>query len=330
MTDPDRVLRPLREAEPAIDSLDTYDSPVALLDALRATWHAVERTLRTLLRSDATAPDEIRMTALSPAQMPTETVLAELRRRDLISLELAGRLHELQRAMDRAGESEARPADADVALAVVSQLKAEVSRRGGGPAPETGRGLPSGTAMEPAAADEPDGARGPRRPLYLLGGVATLLVVIAVLVYPLGRESEMERGVAAFAQDSAGVAERHFRAVLEQDVDNVTARLYLGRILRSQGRTAEAADVLRAAARTAPADAAVRRELGYLFLDLAAPASAVEQFRRAVELEPDDPLNWVGLVTSLRAAGDPAAEEWLRRAPAEARTLIQNRPRGRQ
>lgn len=325
MSDTDRVLRPLDEAAAAIEKLESYESPAALQDALRATWHAVEQSLRRLLRSDATAPDDIRMTALSPAQMPVAVVLTELRRRDLISLQLAGRIHELQQALGRA--SGLRPGDADGAARLVEALRAEVAQRAQ---------RAESTDTVPAAADSPTAAParaqsatdttvGPRRPLYVMAGVAVALALVAIAVVLFGGETDLERGIDAFADGRHDVAEQHFRAALYGDDGSVTARLYLARILRGQDRDREAADLLGAAARLAPEDAAVRRELGYLFVELDRTSAAAEQFQHAVELEPDEPLNWVGLVRALRLAGDPAADEWQRRAPEEARAILETR-----
>lgn len=126
MIETGRVLRPLEEAEPAIEQLDTYESPAVLTEALRATWHAVDRTLRTLLRSDASAPDRIRLTALSQDLMSADAVMLELRRREFVSLGLAGRVHELRQALERAESGSVRAADADNAREVVRCLIEEV------------------------------------------------------------------------------------------------------------------------------------------------------------------------------------------------------------
>ena len=338
MIEPDRVLRPLREAEQAIDQLDTYESPAVLTEALRATWHAVDRTLRTLLRSDATAPDSIRMTAMSPEQMPSDDVMQELRRRDLISLGLAGRVHELRQAVARTGTGDARAADADNALEVVRCVSEDVhssARRavhahepavhaGSGPGAEGvnnaavregGDATRSGTAGGAA-----EGGMGERvRPLVLAAVAVVVLIVAGVAVF-IGGESAMDSGIAAFEEDRHADAEQHFRAALDQDDDNTTARLYLARILRTSARHEEAAEVLREASARAPDDPAVRRELGYLFLDLDSPRPAAAQFRRAVEIDAADRLNWLGLVEALNRSGDSAAAaEWLSRAPASVR-----------
>jgi tetratricopeptide (TPR) repeat protein len=359
MTEPDRALRPLQEARPAIERLETYESPAALQEALRATWHAVDRSLRLLLRGEASAPDEVRLAALSPAELPLDAVLTELRRRDRISLGLAGRVHELGQAVRRSESGQPRATDADHALDVVHALELElqgtssvarrepaVSTHGaavrGGAGAESahdeagaGAAAPTQTAPVAEAGSERRGGvaawlRGVsrRRRLWLGGAAAALLVAVVLLVVLLpGRGGELARGVAAFREGRSGQAEQHFRTVLRRDREHVTARLYLARILRDQGRHQEAAQLLREAAGTAPRDAAVRRELGYLLLDLQRPDAAVEQFRMAVELEPDEPLGWVWLVQALYRADDPSADEWLRRAPAPVRAMVEARRR---
>jgi tetratricopeptide (TPR) repeat protein len=301
-----------------------------LTEALRATWHAVDRTLRTLLRSDASAPDRIRLTAMSPEQMTADAVILELRRRDFVSLGLAGRVHELRQALQRADAGGVRAADADNALEVVRCLVEEVHGA-------ARRATNASAAREAAESQTPDevleGDGGPverrrwsgaqTRPVLLAGTAAIVLVAATVAVFLLAGGSEMEKGIAAFSADSVAEAEQHFREALGQDADNNTARLYLARILRREARHQEAAQQLQAAAAHDPGDTAVRRELGYLFMDLNRPRPAAEQFRRAVEIDADDPLNWVGLVQALAKSGDSiAAAEWLRRAPAEARELV--------
>jgi tetratricopeptide (TPR) repeat protein len=330
MMETDRVLRPLRDAEPAIEQLETYESPAALSEALRATSHAVDRTLRTLLRSDASAPDSIRLTAMSPDQMTLDAVLTELRRRDLISLGLAGRVHELRQAVERADRNEVRASDADNAQDVVRCVRDEVR----GAARRAVETPPLAAAQRPPEfagardADEAlvvERAGSIRRPQTLAIGALVLLAAVVVAILLLARSSDLERGVEAFRENRKGVAEQHFRSALERDEENNTARLYLARILREQGRNQEAGQLLRAAVTTDPRDEAVRRELGYLFLGLNRAEAAAQQFRQAVELNAEEPLNWVGLVEALRRAGDPSADEWLRRAPAEAQQMIRQR-----
>ena len=318
MIDADRVLRPLHEAGPSIEKLETYESPAVLAEALRATWLAVDRVLRMTLRSDATVPDSIRMMALSPDQMASDAVIAELRRRDVISLSVAGRAHELAQAVAREG---LRAADADNAQDLVRALRDEITaaaRRSDEP-----RILADSVLdHDPEIGEAVEVSRRPRRGVLIALGMFVLAVAVAI-VWWIARPSHMERGIAAFREGRMAVAEEEFRAVLTDDPDNVTAALYLARLLREDGRNDEAANLLRRAVVRAPNDAAVRRELGYLLLALNRPAVAAEQFQRAVELEPDDAVNWVGVIEAHAAAGDTAAaREWLRRAPAEAQQRV--------
>jgi hypothetical protein len=52
-------------------------------------------------------------------------------------------------------------------------------------------------------------------------------------------------------------------------------------------------------------------------MDLGQPRSAVAQYERALEQEPEEMRNWAGLIRALRALGDPRAERLLRDAPPE-------------
>ena len=329
MIETDRVLRPLEEAEPSIEQLDTYESPAVLTEALRATWHAVDRTLRTLLRSDASAPDRIRLTAMSQELMSADAVMLELRRSDFVSLGLAGRVHELRQALERAESGSVRAADADNAREVVRCVIEEVhgvARRAANAASEREAAPPLEPIAEVAIGRERQRRQwtaAEMRPLVLAGAALIVLIAAVAAVFLLSGGSPLEEGIAAFADGRPAEAEQSFRVALRQDPDDNTARLYLARILRRDGRHEEAGQLLQAAAAHDPDDTAVRRELGYLFMDLARPEFAGQQFQRAVEIDAADPLNWVGLVQALTRSGDTtAAAEWLRRAPAEAREML--------
>jgi hypothetical protein len=311
MIDPDRVLRPLREEAAAIDRLSTYRTPAELSESLVASWRAVERSLRLFVRSDESAPADVRMSALSPTDLPVDALLAALRRTDRISLPLAGRLHELEQAVRRVdGGSDARPADADAAADVIERLEAEVRR--------------VSTVPDVAPADfveeAPVAEHGRSSRVFFV-----LLIVVATgaawLLFA-DRGPDLEPAIAAFAAGDLADAAAGFHAAVAHDSTNVTALLYLGRIHRRERRHEDAATVLRKAVAVDPEDPHVRRELGWLFMDLGSPRSAAEQFEQAREAEPDEPANWIGLIRALRAAGDPSAEQRLREAPPEVRAVL--------
>lgn len=335
MTDADRALAPLEEARAAITKLDAYEKPQELAEALEAIGRAVERSLRQLLRLDASQPEEIRLHALDAEHLPFERVVSLLRGRERISFPLANEVHALRQVVQRAVAGDVRAADADQAFGVVQRLRAEIAAPGAAreqvireddAVMSAAHGAVERGELEEEPHAVPRSARG-----------APLRIALALLVFALGfvayraatgwfGESALEQGVEAFRQGRLGLAERHFRTAL-QESEGATAELYLGRVLRRQGRLDEAGAVLNAARKRYPEDADVLRELGHLLaVDLKRPAAAVPAYRRAVELDSAESANWIALVRALRASGDAAAEQWLRRAPASAQAVLRSGP----
>jgi cytochrome c-type biogenesis protein CcmH/NrfG len=348
MMETDRALAPLNAASAAIDRLDTYRTPQELAESLQAIGQAVERALRQLLRSDTTAPDELRLAALSPDELPIDRLIPALRKNDVISIPLAGMLHELMQAAARASDNDVRASDADNARAAVRRLREDVQAHNA--AAPAGTTAVSGDVRTATRADasmrdaatnairrgdieETPHTVSPNRksigaraalPIVLLALVA--LIIWGVMHFLMGGASAMNAGVTAFEAQRWGVAEQNFRAVISDHPKDVTARLYLGRVLRVEGRAKEAGQVLNDARKLAPKDADVLRELGGAFMDMNTPGAAVTAYRQAQELDPSNAANWVGLVRALRAAGDPSAEQVLQQAPAEAQAALRSRP----
>lgn len=326
MIDADRVLQPLREQRAVIERLDTYASADDLADALVSVREALERSLRLLLRTDDRAPDDVRLAAMSPADLPFDAVVSTLRRRDLVSMELAGRLHEVEQATARiAAGGGARPGDADAAEAALRLLTDEIAaaNRGSAVPPAAVRADATAGGDWPPLEEHEDPVEAQHRSgIPLLIGVLVVLALVAMAVIFLrARGSEGSRGeaIAAFEAGDYSGARAGFESALGSDSSDVTALLYLGRIHRREGRFEEAAAVLHAAAIRAPVDESVRRELGWLFLDLDRAEAAVEQFRQARTLNESDERNWIGLIRALRAAGDPRVDDVLREAPEGVR-----------
>lgn len=321
MDDSAAALRPLDDAAPAVDRLRNYESVDDLGPALQSVRAAVERALRLRLRADESAPDRDRLTALSPTDLPLGEVVKSLRTRDLISLETAGTVHQLEAAADRARTEGPRAADADVALRAVARLREDLGRGDGAPVPAapSPESAPAegGTAMPPEH-------RG-RWMAWLAAGLGILFVALFAWVLTRGGTAEYDAAVAAFRAGRLDSAAVGFERVLEDWPEDANALLYLGRIYRRQGRAAESAEVLRRAAGIDPADADIRRELGHLFMDLGQPRAAVGQYERALEMDPEESRTWAALIGALRAAGDPRAERLLADAPAEVQALLGRR-----
>jgi cytochrome c-type biogenesis protein CcmH/NrfG len=335
MMEADRALAPLNAASAAIDRLDSYRTPQELAESLQAIGQAVERSLRQLLRSDTTAPDELRLAALSSDELPVDRLIPALRKHDLISIPLAGMLHELMQATARATSNDVRAADADNARAVVRRLREDVQAhtvsgdvRTAALADASMREAATNAIKRGDIEETPHAVSANRKsiraravlPLVMLA--LLILIVWAVMHFMMGGASTMDAGVTAFEQQRWGVAEKDFRTVISDHPKDVTARLYLGRVLRVEGRAKEAGEVLNEARKLAPKDADVLRELGGVFMDLNRPATAVTAYRQAQEIDGSDVATWVGLVRALRAAGDPSADEVMRQAPAEAQAKL--------
>ncbi|HEX9107898.1 MAG TPA: tetratricopeptide repeat protein [Longimicrobiales bacterium] len=321
MIDAPRVLRPLSEAGDAIDRLVTYERPADLAGALEATWTALDRSLRLLLRSDTSMPEEHRLSALAPDEMPLPRLIEALRQRNLISMELAGRVHELAQAAQRAASGDVRASDADVARGAVTELRREVSAAAESPVQEAAHQVVATGAVE----EPPQPVPPPRRrPSILLGLVllAVLALVATALYLAFGRGDPDAAAVAAFKEGRLPVAEQGFRASLQKQPGDVVALLYLARIYRREGRLASADTMLAQAVHVAPDDPDVRRERGHLLMAAGKPGPAALEYERAVKAQPDEKLNWMALVQALRAANDPRVDQVIQRAPADIQPLL--------
>ena len=332
MIEADRILEPVSPDSPPLRGLREYDSSSALADALRATSDAIEQSLRLLLRADRGAAESDRMRAMSRQELPFAELLDRLRARDRVSIELGGMIHQLRRAIDSGGVAwSPAPADADRALEAVARLRKEVRSFDDATVREAAHHTVAAHPIDVEATSEVPPARGRRSrlvPLLVAAAIAIALLwlLISTRVFGLFGPDPMEQGIAAFQADDLTEASRHFREAVQEDETDPLPRLYLGRVYRRLGRHAEAGDQLERAVRLAPRDGDVRRELGYLFIDLRSYAASVRQFEQAVELEPAEEASWIGLVRAMRLGNDPRAEATLARAPAAAQALLAREP----
>ena len=324
MIDVTRALQPLNEAERAIGQLQSYESSAELASALQETNAAVQRTLRSLLRFDRGAPDDLRMAALSPSELAPDRLIPTLRQRDLISLQLAGLIHELEQAARRADEGKVRASDADLGLRVVDQLREEVHRQGEREVRAVAHTAVTTGAIEDAPHVVP-AASARTRPMKLVALAAGVLVLLLLIWSLFFRQSRMERGLEAYQNQRYSEAQQIFQQEVDDDVSNATAAFYLARLYRRERRFADAGRVLQRAVQEQPQDPALREEFGDLFMDWGQPSLAAKRYQEAIDIEPEKARTWVKLVRAQRAAGDPNAEATVQRAPEEARALLQGR-----
>lgn len=324
--DPESTLRPLRQRASDVDALRA-GAPAAALVVRVA--RAAESTLRRMLRDDPTAPVELRLRALSDDDLSTPDLLAELRRRNRLPMELAAAFHDLDLACERiSGGADPGPRDAQLAVHVADGLQAHILSF---PA----EGLLDDPAMadpdEPVlvADDEervhPVPASRRRRVSWealLALGVLAVLLVLAIRMRG-GDDDGLRRGEAALAAGRLAEAEAAFRQYADDNPREPLARVYLARIYREAGRFPDAEREIQAGLQADSGDVGVQVERGYLLLDQGRAADAVPVFRQAVLADSASQRAWAGLVKSLRATGRPTdAEQVLRRAPAGLRALI--------
>jgi protein O-GlcNAc transferase len=101
-------------------------------------------------------------------------------------------------------------------------------------------------------------------------------------------------------------AEGSYRQVIESDAHYPAALVNLGFVLREQGRTGEAREVLERAVRVATEDADSHYLLASIFETTGPRDAEVSHLQRAIDLRPDFELARQQLITTLIKSGQPA------------------------
>jgi tetratricopeptide (TPR) repeat protein len=327
--DPESTLRPLRSVALDLESLRAGEVRAG---AVVRVARAAEAALRRMLRDDPTAPVELRLKALSPDDLPTDALLAELRRRDRLPMELAAAFHDLSATAARLASEggDAAPRDAETALAVADGLQRHV-RAHPADAPLEDPVLGADETLIPQPPEDrelvhpvPHVSR--TRPAWpWVAGAAALaaLALLAVLLLGGGGSDALRDGEAAYRAGQTPRAETLFRQAAREDPGAPLPHYYLAQIYRQSGRRGEAARELREGLAAAPEHPGLNTELGYLLLETGRQREAVERLQQAVLLDSTSARAWAGLVRALRESGYPAqAERVLARAPAEVRALL--------
>jgi tetratricopeptide (TPR) repeat protein len=319
--DPESTLRPLRERAADREALRRGAASAAQVVRIA---RAAETTLRRMLRDDPTAPVELRLRALSADDLPTPELLAELRRRDRIPMDVAAAFHDLDLAAERiAGGTEALERDRELALAVADGVEAHVLSRTD-PMP-----LRDPVVPEPPGSDDDERGVHPvpasRRgvPWGTLAALAAIVVLLLLAIRLRGGDDVLRQGETAYREGRVVEAERLFRRAADEDGAAALPRVYLARIYRESGRSDAARREVEAGLRAAPSSAGLHVERGYLLLDTGQASEAVPVFREALRHDRDSDRAWAGLVRALRESGRPAdAEQVLRLAPPDLRALM--------
>lgn len=140
----------------------------------------------------------------------------------------------------------------------------------------------------------------------------------ALALAPESARVRAEAGFEAYRDGRVEDAVAHYRKALELDPGDAGNWTTYGVLQMIEGDTAEATRALERSIAIRPGADALAN-LGTLRLWSGDAAAAVAHYRRALELDPDDYVNWGNLGDGLLAAGAPSGEVVEAYAEAERR-----------
>ncbi len=315
--------------------LDASRHPEEIAADIIEVWSSVETALRSLMGGST---------------LSGQALIRELRARELISLDQAHCLLELQAVRERVENTEYEPTQADIATAR-DAYEALQSGLASQPAMAAQAGVPP-AATPPNAATAPASATAPqpatvyvpppreedvrRRRSVLLGA---LLILVAIVLVGGGvywyefrsgsLPSDVEAAIALYERGQPEAARAAFTRAARAHPDLALPHLYLGRIARAEGDFTAAGSELKTAVELERQSTAPLNELGAFFLargtnfanqgrpDLATSDynAARRTYVRALQLDPNDSTarGYLGCALS-RLGRSSEAEGWFQRA----------------
>ena len=333
MTAADRrsALAALEAVRPGMAKLDDSRHPDEIAADIIEIWSSVETALRSLMGGST---------------LSGQALIRELRSRELISLEQAHSLLELQAVRQRVDSTEYKPTGADIAVAreAYDALQVGLMERPAtagaavraGAATESGTFAPLGGA-EPATVYVPpprEEGRGRGQPLAVALVVLIALLLAAGAVYwYMFRSGALPRDVAAavalYDNGQPEAARAAFSQAARAHPELALPHLYLGRIARAEGDFAAAGSELKTAVELEPRSPLALNELGAFFLargthfandgrpDLATAdyQAARRTYVQALQIEPADTAARGYLGCALERLGRSSeAAGWFARA----------------
>ncbi len=283
MTAADRrsALAQLEAARAGIAKLDASRHPEEIAADIIEVWQSVETALRSLMGGSA---------------LSGQALVRELRARELLSLEQAHALLELQALRERVDDTAYQPTPNDVGIAreawdslrsglettAVAAATAGAAAMAGAAlhresfasgASTPGGGAPGAAMQTPVYVPPPREDERRRGRSIVLGALLILLTLVLAAggvywyryrggVLP----ADVKSAVEAYERGQPEAARAAFRAAARAHPDLALPHLYLGRIARSEGDFAAAGDELRTAVELEPHNALALRELGAFFL----------------------------------------------------------------
>jgi tetratricopeptide (TPR) repeat protein len=271
------ALAALNHVRPIIARLDITRHAEDVAADIIEGWNGTEVALRSLLGGSA---------------LSGQSLIRELRQREMLSLSQTHALMEFLAARERAGRTEYTPNAADIAAARHGFQELEGALTG---PPEVA--TPIGvSATAPSAGDTTDVA-GARRPPWRTIVIAAVVVALLGVggVFAIQAYGNRDRNVAAegarlLAAGRRGEARRSFEDASRDHPKAAAPHIYLGRMAREDGDFNRALEELTTAVRLEPRNALAQREMGsYLFLRGNYPLAS-SFYTRAIQYNPTDKL----------------------------------------
>jgi tetratricopeptide (TPR) repeat protein len=272
------ALAALNHVRPIIARLDISRHAEDVAADLIEGWNGTEVALRSLLGGSA---------------LSGQSLIRELRQREMLSLAQTHSLMEFLAARERAGRTSYTPTTADIAAARhgFQELEGALS---GPPSAE----VPVGTPAVVAAPSDTTVVVGDRR-----RSATMILVAVAILAFlgiggyfawqQFGNSDPgnvTAEGARLLAAGRRGEARRAFEDAAREHPDAAGPHIYLGRMAREDGDYNRALEELSMAVRLEPRNALAQREMGsYLFLRGNYPLAS-SFYSRAVQFNPQDKL----------------------------------------
>ncbi len=247
-----------------------------------------------------------------------QELLRELRGRNVLSLAEAHAIVDLGGLAERvaAGHTPS-PGELENARGMFATILGALDRRGTPmPAPTA---TPVGNTSPPPPPPLPEA--NTTRPNWLGRAVVAMVLLLVVGggawgIWALQREpGELRRGRAAYAAGDRLGARNAFAAVSGRYPGLAEPLIYLGRISREEGDLASAREHLRRAVALEPANPLGHRELAAVLLASGRPDLARSFYERAIRLDPADRTaqGYMGC-TLMRLGQVPLAQRFLARA----------------
>lgn len=136
---------------------------------------------------------------------------------------------------------------------------------------------------------------------------------------PMPAEAALALGNLDRVDGRFAEALRRFRLAAADPASAALAEVGMSKVEAARGQPDRARSHFQAALDVAPDDAQVRAEVGFQAYRDGRLEDATASYRRALELDPEDYLNWGNLADGLAASGAPASEVAAAYAEAERR-----------